>query len=270
MAWTWRSAWGFEEFPVNSWPIWITHGALKNCIFGLCRQTCSIITISSEQMQAQWFICLFISYPFHKDHGNNDSESDIFYPLDTTPLLFLFYQHFVFQNGTLKRSQFSSTSHNPFHYSHSKDFPLFSEPQIISPLLQKATPLLGFKTKGQGQAGGREGGGRGQKEKKGDTQRRRAREKRGMGQAGRGGMRQKNAEKGVSQSRSVYLVFVCFGGLIMMRAWDGTTDLLYPSDRLETQISIFTHHLCLIICCLSLIFVFPFKVIDVISFWNPA
>lgn len=58
----------------------------------------------------------------------------------------------------------------PFHYSHSKDFPLFCEPQIISPLLQKATLLLGFKTKGQGQAGREEGGDTGQKEKKGNTQ----------------------------------------------------------------------------------------------------
>ena len=53
---------------------------------------------------------------------------------------------------------FTSTSQNPFHYSHSEDFPLFSEPQIISLLLQKASPLLGFKTKGRGQVGVREGG----------------------------------------------------------------------------------------------------------------
>lgn len=45
----------------------------------------------------------------------------------------------------------------PFYYSHSEDFPLFSEPQIISLSLQKATPQLGFRTKGQGQVGWREG-----------------------------------------------------------------------------------------------------------------
>lgn len=45
----------------------------------------------------------------------------------------------------------------PFYYSHGGDFPLFSEPQIISLSLQKATPQLGFRTKGQGQVGWREG-----------------------------------------------------------------------------------------------------------------
>lgn len=86
---------------------------------------------------------------------------------------------------------------------------MFSEPQIISPLLQKATPLLGFKTKGQGQEGWEEGGNRGQKEKKGDTQRKRERmrqwEREGSGKGARE-TRQENAEKGVSH------VFVCVWG----------------------------------------------------------
>lgn len=81
------------------------------------------------------------------------------------------------------------------------------------------------------------GGGGGQKEKKGDTARKRGR-KRAWKREGRGKKaketRQKNAEKGVSQRKSVCTM--CWG-VIMRRAWDKITALLYPSDRLQTQIS---------------------------------
>lgn len=114
---------------------------------------------------------------------------------------------------------FLSTSQNPFHYSHSEDFPLFSEAQIISPLLQKATPLLGFKTKGQGQAGWEEEDGRGQTEKKGDTQRGRKGDRRnGKGRVACGEWggrdnetRQENVENGVIQRRNVCsMCFMCW------------------------------------------------------------
>lgn len=60
-----------------------------------------------------------------------------------------------------------------------KSIPLLSQqrfPFVLGgtnyfPQLQKATPLLGFKTKGPGQAGWEEEDGGGQKEKKGDTHR---------------------------------------------------------------------------------------------------
>jgi len=64
-------------------------------------------------------------------------------------------------------------------------------------LLQKATPLLGFKTKGQGQAVWEEEDGKGQKEKKGDTQSERGRV-REWGREGRGKKKKQRDRTGKS------------------------------------------------------------------------
>lgn len=156
-----------------------------------------------------------------------------------TPIMFLSLNHdllSVLRFSKWESEKIRSASQNPFHYSHSKDFPLFSEPQIISLLLQKATPLLGFKTKGQGQVGWREGGSRGQTEKKEDTQRKRGR-KRAWEREGKS--REKCQIEKTEKCRVVSVrewlcsqcVCMCWRE-IMRRAWDKTTALLCPSDGL--------------------------------------
>lgn len=100
---------------------------------------------------------------------------------------------------------------NPFHYSRSEDFPLFSETQIISLLLQKATPLLGFKTKGRG-AGGVQG--RGWQRTDGEERRytEKKREMKKGGQSDKKGQRERErdkAERDVSHRNSVC---ACDGG----------------------------------------------------------
>lgn len=92
---------------------------------------------------------------------------------------------------------------HPCHFSHSSDFPLFSGLLIISLLLQKATPLLGFKTKGWGQEGGAGGrGSRGQKEKKAHTPRKKGKDKDGGDREGEAGAKRERKKMGETSRRA--------------------------------------------------------------------
>lgn len=123
---------------------------------------------------------------------------------------------------------------HPCHFSHSSDFPLFSGLLIISLLLQKATPLLGFKTKGWGQEGGAGGrGSRGQKEKKAHTPRKKGKDKDGGDREGEAGAKRERKKwekqagerqrKGVSRSKSVRATCLFVRQVIKTKAQDQPT-----------------------------------------------